>query len=120
MLGVRGAHEEPIRPGVEAVRITERGEVAPDVDERLLCRVLGAWTVPQDAVRDRVEPIHQVIGELVEGVLVAPLRLYHQLPLHDVGLELRSRMVPPVLYESAAVSVNRSSHAICGRSPGKY
>ncbi len=75
MLGVRSVDQEPIRPGVEAVGITQRGKVAPDVDLRLLRRVLGTRAVPQDAVGDKVEPIHQVVGELVKGVLVALLRL---------------------------------------------
>src|SRR4029079_12368151 len=40
-LGVTGTHEEPVRPGVKARRVAEIGEVPPDVEQRLLRRILG-------------------------------------------------------------------------------
>ena len=82
MLGVRGVHEQPVRPGVEPIRVAERRQMAPDVDQRLLRRVLGARPVPQDAVGDRVEPIHDLGDDEIECSPVALLRPSHEIRLH--------------------------------------
>ena len=47
-LGIAGAHEEPIGPGLEAGRVAELGKVLPDAEQRLLRRVLGKIDVAQD------------------------------------------------------------------------
>ena len=45
-----------MEPGVEAVGIAQRREVAPGGDERLLGRVLGASVVTEDQAGSGVEP----------------------------------------------------------------
>src|SRR5262245_64153070 len=55
-LGVAGTHEEPVRPGGKARRVAEVGEVPPDVEQRLLRRILGEGDVAQNPVRHRVAP----------------------------------------------------------------
>ena len=81
-LGVAGAHEEPIRPGVEARRIAELGEVTPDGEQRLLRRVLGEFDVAQDPVRHRMEPVAHGDGEAREGLFVAVLCACHEIGIH--------------------------------------
>ena len=81
-LGVAGAHEEPVRPGVEARRVAELRKVPPDGQQRLLRRVLGEVGVAQDPVRHRVESVAHGDGEAREGLLVAVLRPSDQLGIH--------------------------------------
>ena len=81
-LGIAGAHEEPVRPGVEARRVAELREVAPDGEQRLLRRVLGEIEVAQNSVRDRVEPIPDGNGKAREGLFVAALRSSHEIGIH--------------------------------------
>ncbi len=81
-LGVAGAHEEPVRPGVKARRVAELGKVSPDGQQRLLRRILGEVGVAQDPVRHRVEPVADGDGEAREGLLVTALRPDHQIGVH--------------------------------------
>ena len=81
-LGVAGAHEEPVRPGVKARRVAELGKVPPDGEQRLLRRVLGEVDVAQDPVRHRVEAVAHGDGEAREGLLVPVLRPSDQLGIH--------------------------------------
>ena len=81
-LGVAGAHEEPIRPGVKARRVAELRKVSPDVEQRLLRGVLGEVGVAQDPVRHRMEPIADGHGEAGEGPFVAALRSNHEFGIH--------------------------------------
>ncbi len=86
-LGVTGTHEEPVRPGVEARRVAELGEVSPDGQQRLLRRILGKVDVAQDPVRHRMEPIAHRDGQAREGLLVTALRSNHQLGVHAPPVE---------------------------------
>ena len=81
-LGVAGAHEEPVRPGVKARRVAELRKVPPDGEQRLLRRVLGEVDVAQDPVRHRVEPVADGDGEAREGLLVTVLRPDHEICIH--------------------------------------
>ena len=83
-LGVAGAHEEPIRPGVKARRVAELRKVPPDGQQRLLRRVLGEIGVAQDPVRHRVEAVAHGDGEAREGLFVAALRPEHELGIHPL------------------------------------
>ena len=40
-LGVAGAHEHPVRPGIEACQVAQLGKVSPDAHQRLLGHVGG-------------------------------------------------------------------------------
>ena len=81
-LGVAGAHEEPVRPGVKARRVAQLREVSPDVQQRLLRRVLGKVDVAQDPVRHRMEPIAHGHGEARESPFVTVLRSNHEFGIH--------------------------------------
>ena len=81
-LGVAGAHEEPVRPGVKARRVAELRKVPPDGQQRLLRRVLGEVDVAQDPVRHRVEPVAGGDGEAREGLLVTVLCPDHEIGIH--------------------------------------
>src|SRR4029079_8535089 len=81
-LGVAGAHEEPIGPGLESGRVAELGKVSPDVQQRLLRRVLGEADVAQGPVRHGKEPRTEPGGEAGEGLAVTALRSFHQIGIH--------------------------------------
>jgi hypothetical protein len=81
-LGVAGAHEEPIRPGLEAGRVTKLGKVLPDAEQRLLRRVLGQIDVAQNSMRHRQEPIRDGIDQVGECLLVSALCTGHEIGVH--------------------------------------
>jgi len=89
-LGVAGADEEPVRPGVKARRVAELRKVPPDGEQRLLRRVLGEVGVAQDPVRHRVEAVARADGEAREGLLVTVLR-----PSDQLGIHARSALAAP-------------------------
>jgi hypothetical protein len=88
--GVAGAHEEPVRPGIEATRIAKLRKVPPDGEQRLLRRVLGNVDVAQDPERHRVESVAHGDGEAREGLLVAALR-----PCDQIGIHVASAVPVP-------------------------
>ena len=88
-LGVAGAHEEPVRPGVKARRVAELGQVPPDREQRLLRRVLGEIGVAQDPVRHRMEPVAHGDGEAREGPFVTALCESHELGIHPTSFAVR-------------------------------
>ena len=81
-LGVAGAHEEPVRPGVKARRVAELRKVPPDGQQRLLRCIFGEVEVAQDPVRHSVEPVARGDGEAREGLFVAVLCSDHQICVH--------------------------------------
>ena len=54
-LGMAGVDEQPVGPGLEPVRIPQRGQVPPRLEQRPLRRVLGQVRVAQDPARNRME-----------------------------------------------------------------
>ena len=88
-LAVAGTHKEPIRPGLVLGRIAKAADVAPDVHEGSLRRILGRLGVTEDAVGHAVQA--GTIGERqgLEGTLVAVLYPDHQVlvhaPIHRAG-----------------------------------
>jgi hypothetical protein len=75
-------NSDPVRPGVEALRVAEMRKVPPDGEQRLLRRVLGEAGVARDPVRHAVEPVARGNGEAREGLLVTPLRPPDQVDIH--------------------------------------
>ena len=71
-----------MKPGLEAVGISQAGEPLPGGDERLLGGVLGPPVIPQDQPRDDVEPADRDARELTERAVVACDRLLDEIPLH--------------------------------------
>ena len=72
-LGERGAHHQPVRPGIEAVEVAQAGEVPPDGHQRLLDRVVGAIAVADDAVGDRVQAVGGIGSQERVGIPVTVL-----------------------------------------------
>ena len=56
-LGEAGANDQPMQPGVEAVRIAESGQVTPGDHQRFLNGILGPVDVAEDPVGEREEAI---------------------------------------------------------------
>jgi hypothetical protein len=81
-LGVAGAHEKPIRPGLKSGRVAELGKVSPNVQQRLLRRVLGEADVAQNPVRHGKEPITEARSEAGESLTVSALCSFHQIGIH--------------------------------------
>jgi len=78
------SNDQPTKPGLEAIRIAERGQVPPGADESLLDRVPRELGVPEDQAGRRVEPRDEPAREHGEGVMVAPHRTLDELSLvHD-------------------------------------
>ena len=77
-----GADEESGAARLEAVGIAERGELPPGSDERFLDGVLRQVGVSQDQPGGRIEPVDRGGRERGEGVMIAPSRPFHELPLH--------------------------------------
>jgi hypothetical protein len=81
-LRVTGAHEEAVRPGIEACRVAELRKVPPDAQQRLLRRILGKAEVAQNPVRRGQEPIGSRSGEGRERPFVAVLCQFHEIGVH--------------------------------------
>ena len=84
-LGVADADEQAIRPALEACGLAKAWQVAPDVEERLLDRVLCEMRVAQDAHRDRLQAGVALQGERFERPLVAFLCCRHEIAVHALG-----------------------------------
>ena len=82
-----------MEPGLEALRVTERREVAPCTEERLLSGVLGAVGVAQDPVRKPVAAVDVLGGQAAERILVAGHRPLHQ-PVSHRTLAMRGPLEP--------------------------
>ncbi len=83
-LGVTGAHEEAVRPGLEAGRVAQLGELSPNVEQRLLSCVVGEMDVAQDPMRHSVESVAHGHGEARECLFVALLRPNHEISVHTL------------------------------------
>lgn len=77
-LGVADSHQEAIRPSVEPRWVPKATDVRPDVEERLLRRILGETGVTQDSLGHPEQAM--VVGdhERLERRHVAPLSLHHE------------------------------------------
>jgi hypothetical protein len=66
--------QDPSRPGLEAVRIPQRGELPPDGDERALQGVLGQVVVAQDPGGDGEHPVAGQVDKRRECLPITSLR----------------------------------------------
>ena len=76
-----GVDGEPVEPGIEALGVTQPGQVAPCPDVRVLDRVPRQLRVPDDEVGDGLQPRDGRDDEWREGVMVAPARSFDEVPL---------------------------------------
>src|SRR5258705_9825630 len=80
-LVVTGANEQPIQPGVEAVRIAQTRKVTPRAQECLLDCVFRAVRITENEPSRRIEATQAGSRENSEGVMIALL-----CPLNDISL----------------------------------
>ena len=79
-----GVDRQSVQPGIEAVRITEPGQVAPCPDEALLNRILREVRIAEDQTGGCVQPPKGAIDQLGEGVMIASLCPVDELSsIHD-------------------------------------
>jgi hypothetical protein len=114
-LGVAGAHEEPVRPGVKARRVAELRQVPPDGQQRLLRRILGKIGVAQNSLRHRVESVARGDGKAREGLLVTVLG-----PSDQIGIHVSSAESDPVdPGRSYGMGARAAPATQCSRSAGQ-
>ena len=77
-----GADEQPVEPGVEAIRAAQCGQVTPDPNQRLLDGVPGLIGIAQDEPGGSVQPGDRGACQHGEGVMIAPSRSLHEFQLH--------------------------------------
>ncbi len=65
-----GVHDEPVEPGVPAVRVTQDRQAPPGVDQGILDGILRLVRVMKQDPRDGVEPIGGGRRENLEGFVV--------------------------------------------------
>lgn len=86
-LGVASAHQEPVRPGLEACRVAQLWKVLPNAQQRLLRCVLGKVEVAQDPARHGQVLIRDLGGEVGKRRLVSVLSSDHEIgiqwPIHS-------------------------------------
>ena len=86
-----GADEQPVKPGVEAVGVAQRGQITPGPDERLLDGVLGLVGIAQDQPGGGVQPEDRGACQRGEGVMIASPRPLHEFSLHHAPRGRRGR-----------------------------
>ena len=79
---VAGTHDEPVEPGVEAVRVTDGPDVEPGRGERLLDGVRRQVLPAQDQLGGSVEPAVGVGRQRRERVVVTIARAEDEIALH--------------------------------------
>jgi hypothetical protein len=69
-------------PGIESVRIAEVPQVTPGDHQCVLQGILGPIDIPEDALRDREEPVTARLHQIDECRLVATLRRLDEVAVH--------------------------------------
>ena len=78
--------QESVRPALELGGVLESADVSPDVEERLLGRILGQVRVAQDAVGQAEQARVVGDGQRFERTLVTLLSPYHEVLVHTLTL----------------------------------
>ena len=81
-----GPDDDPVRPGVEAVRVAQPRQLVPDRDQGLLQRILGQVVVAQDPVGGGEQAAGRQAHQRLEGLLVATRRSCYEVTLHACRL----------------------------------
>jgi succinyl-CoA synthetase beta subunit len=85
------ANEESMQPGIEAIRVAERGQIAPGPDERVLHGVGGLFRIPEDQPGGGIQPGDRGACQLGEGVMIAVPRSLHEVSLHHAPRRVAGR-----------------------------
>src|SRR3954451_358114 len=86
-----GANEQLMQPGIEAVRVTQRGQITPGADECVLHGVLGLFDVPEHEPGGAVQTGDRGACQLGEGVMIALPCSLHEVSLHHAPRRWRDR-----------------------------
>ena len=76
-----GVHQQPMQPGVEPIRVAQRGQITPGTDEGVLDGVRRPVRVPDHEPGGRVEAGDRGACQLGEGVMIALPRSLHEVSL---------------------------------------
>ena len=90
-LGVAGAHEHSVRPGIEACQVAQLAKVSPDAHQRLLGRIGGEVVVTENPGGHREQAVAQRHREQPEGLPVTLLSPFHQLAVHGSSAQWTRR-----------------------------
>jgi hypothetical protein len=77
-----GMHDETADPGIEPVGVTKGRQIPPGTDEGVLDGVLRTFGIAEDQPSDRVQSTDRGACQDREGVMIATLRLLHEIALH--------------------------------------
>ena len=77
-----GVHQQATQPGVESVRVAQRGQITPGTDEGVLDGVRRPIRIPEHEPGGRVEAGDRGACQLGEGVMIAPPRSLHEVSRH--------------------------------------
>ena len=77
-----GVHQQSMQPGVEPIRVAQRGQITPGADEGVLDGVRRPVRVPEHEPGGRVEAGDRGACQLGEGVMIALPRSLHEVSRH--------------------------------------
>ena len=77
-----GVHQQSMQPGVEAIRVAQRGQITPGTDKGVLDGVRRTIRIPEHEPGGRVEAGDRGACQLGEGVMIASPRSLHEVTLH--------------------------------------
>src|SRR6185369_7198588 len=103
-----GIHQESTQPGVEPVRVAQRGQITPGTDERVLDGVRSAIRIPEHEPGGRVEAGDRGACQLGKGVMIALPRSLHEVSRHH-GPQAVARLVWPRSLSMARGSTGTAS-----------
>ena len=109
-LVVAGTDEQAVEPRLESIGVAEPWQIPPGADEGFLDGVLRPLGIADDEPGGRVHAPDRGACERFEGVMIAPLRPFHELTLHG-GLD-RTRARRSVALPSMAAPRRRQVPAI--------
>jgi len=79
---IDASDEDPLQPRGEPIGFPQRTKVSPSQDQRLLDRVLREVAVVEHELGNVIQVTDRLFGKRAERLPVAPLRSFHQVPLH--------------------------------------
>src|SRR4051794_13605978 len=77
-----GVDDEATQPGVEPVRVAQRGQITPGANERVLDGVRRTIGIPEHQPGGRIEAGDRGACQLGEGVMIASPRSLHEVSRH--------------------------------------
>jgi hypothetical protein len=77
-----GIHQQPMQPGVEPIRVAQRGQITPGTNKRVLDGVRRAIRIPEHEPGGRVEARDRGACQLGEGVMIALPCSLHEVSRH--------------------------------------